>query len=894
MLSLEDFDEFFAELNGGNQPFTWQVDLLRFVVETGQWPQQIVAPTGAGKSSVVDVHVFANALSALGKAPRIPRRLHSVVNRRGLVDSQFEKAIRIQERLDEQANEPGLLAEVHKALRTLQEPTASASCLSVSLLRGGLSNRSLPVDDPASCAIISATPDMWGSRALFHGYGSSRLARPRETSLLTFDSVLVLDESHINQQLLATARRVRQLQDYGRDLGVPHLQVVETTATPSTTADHVSTIGVQAGALDARRDQALAQRMHADKFLRRVAVPKWNGRPGNKSLVNQAVAEVETLLRDPERAATIGCVVNHVDTALKVASELRKKDYTVELLVGRMRPHDLAELKHRRPKLLTVEGDATVGVVVATQTLEVGVDIDFASLVTELAPATSLAQRMGRVNRLGRFQKSEVLILQPQSRDSIRDDHPPYLGADLRSAWEWLDGLSGSVNPAALASSPPPSSEPRRALLQRLEMRDLDLLSRSNDIQAIEPSLEFWLRDSLESEPAAGGVIVRELPIDDTSAVELLKTVSPTDDEVFPASLKILRQLQEDLTSAKTSRTAASSNGYPHRAFVWSAGEISQLEAGDNLKPGDVLVIDHGKVFTSEKVATQEPTDRNAPLPVPRERITVYFNDRFADPRIKEFFRTAVDITSEELTLRWQEAFPEQGLVSVTASTSLWQDLRANHDEAAWIVVEQAVELLEDPEARQEWSTSDRVYLKDHQEDVAQRSESLCSRVGLEYEATQQVYLAALHHDDGKADPRFQRMLGNVDKGDPWAKSENRSNQYIRRRTAQSGLPLHWRHEQYSALLLAARQLEHPLEVSDLSVYIAGTSHGYGRDSFPHTSQQLLFEGSGNKALAKRLFDQGYWESMSKRLAREYGTYQLAYLSFIERAADAQISKEGR
>lgn len=123
--------------------------------------------------------------------------------------------------------------------------------------------------------------------------------------------------------------------------------------------------------------------------------------------------EVERLRA--EFGPTVGCVVNRVDLAVDIAAELRRRSRTVELLCGRLRPADLTRLRRRRPGLLTVVGDPDIDVMVATQTLEVGIDIDLSALLTELAPGTALAQHAGRVNRLGRRAGTQVVVAVPDA-----------------------------------------------------------------------------------------------------------------------------------------------------------------------------------------------------------------------------------------------------------------------------------------------------------------------------------------------------------------------------------------------------------------------------------------------------------------------------------------------
>ncbi|WP_314935842.1 type I-U CRISPR-associated helicase/endonuclease Cas3 [Rothia mucilaginosa] len=920
-ITRDEFGEFFAALNGGHRPFSWQEEVLDHICEHGVWPERINAPTGSGKSSVVDIHLFANALAAVGAAPRVPRRLCVTVGRRALVDSQADRAREIlrcmNDVLADESGEPDILRRVAEALQSFQtrNDEEGRAPFEVGHIRGELSNRALPVTDISACAIIAATPDMYGSRALFRGYGSTKAARPRETALLTMDTVMVLDEAHMNRQLLHTTQRIAQLQKREADLGIPTLQVVETTATPSTEDSESTTLGVDIEALDSSNDKELRERVYSHKELMLRPIDKWDGKPGNRAVVDAAVDAIMERLAHREagesskKAYTVGCIVNHVRTAIAIKEALVKnkvleKAEEVQLLVGRMRPSDLEKLQEDHPNLFSTRGDESVKVVVATQTLEVGIDVDFADLVTELAPASSLAQRFGRVNRLGRRKDSKVIVIEPASGDSVKKDAPPYKAVDLSNAYAWLEVLNGtenpSVNPAAMVKYPPVQSSPERLLYQRPEWSDLLEFSRTDEDPYDEPDLDLWLHDSLDAETAMGGVIVRDnLPSNTSAAMEILKTsyFAPSDRETFPANLKILQEILD----------YQDEHGVKPRKFLYRQGEISLwqdadhgAESSQSLAPGDVLLLDTGSVpFTNQGIAVTQrelPSTKDKLEAVPFPNGTkLYVYEKCAD-REKDF-RDYLGLSPEEAA----ELLDSQSSGSETRIASeLSTEAEDGQEVIAWYAVVTDEESVEDSDIAQELAPTDPVLLDDHQNDVAERTRQLAENLGLAPEFSEALELAAKYHDEGKRDLRFQQMLGADPDADALAKSGHRSVAEAYRARSRSALPRGWRHEQLSALMVAASP-EKVGEHRDLVLRIIGCSHGHGRFSFAHDAGFLLKEGylpegtdyEALKEQATRLFNVGYWDNLMEQTSRTYGPYATAYLEAVERAADAQISREG-
>jgi len=627
-LTREDFAAFFRELHDGQPPFRWQERLLDELLDKGAWPGRIVAPTGAGKTSVIDVHVFAVALTAGLDQPRPPRRLAMVVGRRVLVDDQHEHAAYVAEAL--RNSRDGVLAEVATQLRTLRRPSNWHGRLAhdndplvVARLRGGTAPSRDWRDEPTACAVICATPDMWGSRLLLRGYGTAPRARSREAGLLALDAAVVVDEAHLSGQLLTTARRIARLVSVADEpITAPGLQVVETTATPG--HDTTGGPGVGVEPQDLADEPVLRDRMTKPKPVRLVSTKDW---PAATAVPRRRVAalmadEVIGLLADPtpDTAAvrTVGCYVNTVGMAVEVAHALRTRHIdggrvpNVVMVCGQVRP---ADLKRLPDNVLSLTGNPAVDVLLTTQSLEVGVDLDLAAVVTELAPGSALVQRAGRANRRGLRPAAPVHVIVPQGKLTDGSRSGPYQPDDLGVALGWLERRaadSSGLAPWSIRDDPPPQATRRRMLYQRSEMGDAWHWARTSDDLAAEPQLDLWLAENFDEDITVGLAVRDVMPADAVEAVSLVRAIPPRADEVFT----VPRATAVSVVTQALRLTGATDEAEPPQAVRRRGDEITVVDPKKvDIRPGDLVVIDsRTAAFTPSTTAAGDGFSPPAPI----------------------------------------------------------------------------------------------------------------------------------------------------------------------------------------------------------------------------------------------------------------------------------------
>jgi CRISPR-associated endonuclease/helicase Cas3 len=959
-IGRDDFAAFFAALHGGHTPFRWQERLLDELLGAGEWPARIVAPTGAGKTAAIDVHVFAVALTAGLDEPRLPRRLSMVVGRRVLVDDQYEHAVQVARALRDSRD--GILAAVAARLRTLRRPADlpdndDPGPLLVARLRGGVLPSRDWRDDPTSCAVICATPDMWGSRLLFRGYGTAPRARSREAGLLALDSAVVVDEAHLSRQLLETARGVARLVLLADEpLPVPCLQVVETTATPMGTGTPVRSVEVVAD--DLADEPVLRDRMTKPKPVQLISTKDW---PASTPVQRRRVAallagEVVELVAQPAPASaavrTVGCYVNTVPMAVEVAHALSThrigegRQPRVVMVCGQNRPADLHRLP---PGVLSVDGNPEVDILVTTQSLEVGVDLDLAGVVTELAPGSALTQRAGRANRRGIRPDAPVHVIVPDGRIDDNSRSGPYLSDELAEALEWLgrraDDPSG-LAPWSVQHDPPSPARHQRSLYQRPEPGDAWHWARTCDDLAAEPELDLWLAESFEQDNTAGVVVRDAMPPDTAGATFLVRTIPPRDDEVFTVPVAVARSV------------VAQSVHQFHENVEGGERPLAVRRRGDDIvvvdpvvtdpanidperidiRPGDLVVIDsRTAAFTPSHTGSDW---FSPPTPVNRGQDSAGV---LALGTADDLLHAVREPRPGQVVLRMEaDAWPKNASVagilkqyaeldesaSGTARRQLLHPLLAEFatelgDHTAAPMVRAAADLLRcrvqdsdiipdgeplrlivldrrraqaDDWMRQTWLPGTRqVSLDKHQAAVGDRAEWISRCVHLPAQLTDALREAGHHHDDGKADPRFQDVLGATDQ--LLAKSGGKPLADFRESARRAGLPTGWRHEQRSVVdCWAILHTALPEEYAELAVRLVGTSHGYGRHGFPHAGTELLAgDISGDeRRLAEDLFDLGGWDSLIESTHHRWGVWGCAYLEALLRAADGQASGEDK
>ncbi|MEZ5087957.1 MAG: helicase-related protein [Tessaracoccus sp.] len=153
-------------------------------------------------------------------------------------------------------------------------------------------------------------------------------------------------------------------------------------------------------------------------------------------------------------------VCNTIDRARDVHSHLVKslpKGSDPLLLIGRSRQYEREAIVERVLGLFGADRaeSSDTAVLVATQTVEVGIDLDATTLVTESASWDALVQRLGRVDRRGNSGGTVIVV-------DDDDPKPPVYGESRKATANYLrtllacseDGLD--VSPLALRQLVPP------------------------------------------------------------------------------------------------------------------------------------------------------------------------------------------------------------------------------------------------------------------------------------------------------------------------------------------------------------------------------------------------------------------------------------------------------
>jgi CRISPR-associated endonuclease/helicase Cas3 len=531
-----------------------------------------------------------------------------------------------------------VLGRVAAGLRAYA-PEAGGDLLWVTRMRGGTTWASAWLDRPDRPGIVLGTVDQVGSRLLFRGYGVTDRRRPIDAAFAGTDSLLLVDEAHLATALTAT---VAAAQDRDRvDLPVPATSVVRLSATgePSTS---VFTLDVEA---HRGHDEAWA-RLTAGKTLRCAVATASNCDSVLAATVLDEVRRLEAE-RTGGYAPTALVVCNTVDRARAVHARLEKAlssrrpvvQADCDLLIGRSRPLDRPTLQARTLRRFGI-GRAPAdraAILVATQTIEVGINLDADVLVSESASWDALVQRLGRLNRLGRF--TERFPSQPAAPAVVvhdgRKDGPVY-GAARDMTWAHLEALVAAetagldVSPLAcrrLSTGPLGHSGCIRlpAGVPILQGPTLDAWTQTAPVPLNDPPIQEFLHgfdsgaaavqvgwrdgllsgdplddpfgaDGAEQEAGTAGALLAAVPVRAPELVEIPFTA---------VRQWLLGQIPEPVSDLETAPPAdgkVQQAGEPFRALAWrtdhagvdrrsgAAGSWRWIEAAQ-LRPGDRIVV---------------------------------------------------------------------------------------------------------------------------------------------------------------------------------------------------------------------------------------------------------------------------------------------------------------
>lgn len=972
-LTSSDFAVFYRELYPDRDPFPWQQELVKKVLAHG-WPEAIDIPTGLGKTSVLDIAVFCAAVDPASA----PRRMFFVVDRRLIVDAAWRHAQHIAETLSVPSNKP----VAQTVARALAQPGDNGPVLSVTRMRGGVTWDRTWLERPDRFAIVTGTVDQIGSRMLFRGYGVTPAARPIDAGLTGTDSLILIDEAHLSEPFRATLSAAA---DCETDPIKPVPRVVTMSATNRGSQKTVHRItDADRGDPEARRRLTAAKRIH----LVDIAASKAKA----AAAMTEAMADLAAQLSSPGSPVLV--IANTVARARAIHSRLAKTigdTVQVELLTGRSRAPDRELVTRRFLSLVDPDRDRhasqTTLILVATQTVEVGLDIDIDHIVSQSADLAALVQRLGRLNRRG-----ELTVPVPRAivvHDTTTGDKDPVYGSATQVTWEYLVEQAGEPVRYHRKLGLPDLGEGRDASPTALRMladsAPIEAASETPYVPVLLPGImDSWTRTAPTPVPDTPvdaflhGVndfqepvtVVWRYGLDRLSVDEWAEVVAqlpPASGEGIDVPWRAMRtwlESQQDTANLSDIDTTNESDD-EHETSTPTAPRIlddaghcmvlrydndPQVVNHKRIRPGDTIVVP--TVYGGCDIYGWHPVDATEVPDVadlaPRPNRTVLrigdslthlaasphtpngavkainalvgsvrddSDDQSGRQPIHQRITTSLEHLHHLLTgMAWADTplgITISGLLTTHTRNAVtgFQPLLENLTEDTqlihpWDVLVTNVHgglLANDADTNSTSVSGRRISLRSHQKAVSKLAESYATNLGLSTELKEAVRLAALLHDEGKRDLRFQMMLAyQPDKpslaSEPLAKSgmDPADRAAFRRARQLSGYPSGARHEELSERIAAAHLADHPLR--ELICHLVASHHGHARPLMPPVPDPQRFDvtidGLGRFANHEPV-DIGHTDVFA-RLNRQYGRWGLALLETIVRLADQVASRDNQ
>lgn len=296
----------------------------------------------------------------------------------------------------------------------------------VSVLMGGDADREWS-RRPEEDHILIGTQDMLLSRAMNRGYGLPPSAWPIEFGLLNNDCFWVVDEVQLMENGLPTSLQLESLRKKIGTYGKCRTMWMSATVSKSSLATTDFDEDDHDLLYHARPNPRVTRAKKTLTVMRGVEAKGKSYSSSDAKKIFECHRGKPTLI-----------IVNRVSRAQSLYTFIKRlagSKTRVVLVHSRFRSSERRDINQTLAD--TARDSNRDIIIVSTQAVEAGVDISSHTLITELAPITSMVQRFGRCNRRGEYEDDAQIFC----IDANKSDSSPYEDNAMKKSREWVSQL---------------------------------------------------------------------------------------------------------------------------------------------------------------------------------------------------------------------------------------------------------------------------------------------------------------------------------------------------------------------------------------------------------------------------------------------------------------------